>query len=380
MKILITSIVDIKSSQHNRPHQFIKYLSREHDITVLCINDWWKAGQGDLKAYSSDFDDTFKGVNIIHLTEKKMSPIFQELFSSKRVREIIEDDFDVHLNYSTLRSGYVAAKEITTVYDIADDLGAMIRSSPQIPRFLRPFGGFLGDILIKRNIDISKIITVTTENLIESYRIPKGKSRVISNGVDIDLFHDYGCTKKEELGLDGFILGYVGVLREWVDFEPVFKALKRLNKEIKMVIIGREGRFKENINMAKKYGLEDRVIFTGMIPYPKVPEYISAMDICIIPFRQGAISENAVPLKLFEYMACNKPVICTELSGVKRIAKNRVLYADNDEDYYMHIHKLYNDYDMMSHLGESGRKFVESNYDWSKIVAQLETILVEALI
>ena len=60
MKILITSIVDLKKSQHQtlgkfdqnvqhfgwvRPHQFVKYLSEKHEVTVLSINDWWK---GDL--------------------------------------------------------------------------------------------------------------------------------------------------------------------------------------------------------------------------------------------------------------------------------------------------------------------------------------------
>ena len=60
MKILITSIVDLKKSQHNRPHQFVKYLSRKHEVTVLSINDWWKGGQDNLDAYSSEFDDVFK--------------------------------------------------------------------------------------------------------------------------------------------------------------------------------------------------------------------------------------------------------------------------------------------------------------------------------
>ena len=57
MKILMTSIVDLKKSQHNRPHQFVKYLSKNHEVTVLSINDWWKGGQNNPEGYSSDFDD-----------------------------------------------------------------------------------------------------------------------------------------------------------------------------------------------------------------------------------------------------------------------------------------------------------------------------------
>lgn len=136
MKILITSIVDLKKSQHNRPHQFVKHLSEKHEVTVLSINDWWKGGQDDLEAYSSEFDDVFKRIEYFYLTDKKVSPILQELLFKKKVKEVLKEDFDVHLNYSTLISGYVAAKKIKTIYDVADDLGAMIKDSPQIPRLL----------------------------------------------------------------------------------------------------------------------------------------------------------------------------------------------------------------------------------------------------
>ena len=150
MKILITSIVDLKKSQHNRPHQFVRYLSKKHEVTVLSINDWWKGGQDDLESYSSEFNDVFKRIDYFYLTDKRVSPILQELLFRKKVKEALKEDFDVHLNYSTSISGYEAAKSVKTVYDIADDLGAMIKGSPQIPRLLRPFGGVLGDLMMRK--------------------------------------------------------------------------------------------------------------------------------------------------------------------------------------------------------------------------------------
>ena len=172
MNILITSIIDLKKSQHNRPHQLIKYLSKNHKITVLSINDWWKGGQENLEIYSKDFSAIFDEIDYNYLTDKKMSPILQELFPSKKVKELLKNDFDVHLNYSTLISGYLASKRINTVYDIADDLSAMIRASPQIPFLLQPFGGYLGDIMIRKNIANSDRVTVTTDELIQSCNIP----------------------------------------------------------------------------------------------------------------------------------------------------------------------------------------------------------------
>ena len=251
MNILITSIVDLKKSQHNRPHHFVKYLSKKHNVTVLSLNDWWKGGQDDLESYSEYFSEIFNRVDYRHLTDKKISPIIQEVFSRNKVTNLMkEKDFEVHLNYSTLVSGYYAAKKLDTVYDIADDLSAMIKESPQIPSLLRSVGGIFGDIMLKKNISISSKITLTTDNLGKTYSIPENKSEIISNGVDTNLFRNYGQKMKEELGLNGFILGYVGVLREWIDFEPVFSVLNELENEINLVIVGKEGRFKENIELA----------------------------------------------------------------------------------------------------------------------------------
>ena len=379
MKILITSIIDIVNSQHSRLHEFIKYLSERHDITILCINDWWKSKQSDMRIYAKDFDEIFSKVNILYLTDKRISPIIQEIFSLKKISEVASERFDVHLNYGSPISGYIAARRINTVFDIADDLGAMIRVSPQIPWLLRPFGSVLGDFLIKENIDRSKMITVTHENLVEHYNIPENKCKVIPNGVDTRLFRDYGSMKRDELGLDGFILGYIGVLREWVDLKPVFLALKELNEDIKMIIIGGEGNLKQNVDLALQCGLEDRVVFIGTVPYSQTPMFISAMDVCIIPFRRGAISDHSLPLKLFEYMACKKPIISTELAGVKKIIGENILYANSCEDYVNQISKTYMSNKLRSQMGEYGRNFVTSNYDWSEITKDLEKVLYKTI-
>ena len=374
MKILMTSIVDLKKSQHNRPHQFAKYLSIEHEVTVLSINDWWKGGQEDLEGYSSDFDDVFERIELIHLTEKKVSPILQELFSAKIVEGVLKEDFDVHLNYGTLISGYFASKKVKTVYDMADDLGAMIRSSPQIPGLLRLFGGAFGDLMVGRNVRRSERVTVTTDTLMQSCNLHETKCELIPNGVDTTLFRDCGDTK-EEFGLDGFVIGYVGVLREWVDLEPVFMALKDLDDEITMVVVGKEGAFEENVNLAERCGVADRVMFTGMVPYTQVPRYISAMDVCLIPFRRGAISESALPLKLFEYMACGKPVISSGIPGIKRIAGEWVLYASTGDEYREKISEVYGNEGLRSRMGEEGRRLVEENYDWGQIMGRMGAIL-----
>jgi glycosyltransferase involved in cell wall biosynthesis len=216
--------------------------------------------------------------------------------------------------------------------------------------------------------------------MMDSLKVPGEKTQIVPNGVDTGLFKKYPSKElRKELGLSGnFVLGYVGVLREWVDFEPVFKALKSLNKKkVKVLIVGEEGRFTEKKELAKKCGIEDRVVFSGTIPYSEVPKYISCMDTCLIPFRVNKISENAVPLKLFEYMACERPVISTRLRGVEDTIGDRILYANSTDEYIELVSELMNDKSLPKGLGKKGRGFVVENYDWRTNVRDLERVLIK---
>jgi glycosyltransferase involved in cell wall biosynthesis len=352
-------------------------LSQKHDITVLSINDWWKGSQGDLESYSSDFKDIFSKIDYYYLTNRKIPPFIQEVIFTKKIKELSKHDFDVHLNYNSLITGYRVSKHFKTLFDLADDIPEMIRRSPQIPKLFSPLGGLMGDYYLKKNIKIANSITLTTSELKKNYKIPNEKIKIVSNGVDTENFIYYKKSK-EKYGFEGFIVGYVGVLREWVDLKPVFMALKQLDEDIKLLVVGSEGRFKENVKLAIKYGLEDRVIFTGMIPYSSVPHYISAMDVGIIPFSLNMLSHHALPMKLFEYMSCEKPVISSPILPVQNSVGNNVLYASNTEEYIEKIKLLYENNHLRKEMAKKGRK-IALNHDWQSMSELLESYLLEII-
>lgn len=392
MKILVTSIVDLRKTSHNRLHQFIKHLSPNHSITVLSINDCWKSGQTDVGRYRAGVEDIIKDIAIRHFTEAGVSPYLQEVYSAVTLNRIMKEidyaGFDIHLNYNALVSGYCVAGKmkaagINTVFDIADDLPRMIRNSPQIPAALRPVGSFIGRTLVNKNIRIAARVTSITKSFRDSYRIPEDKFEFISNGVDTGLFRSQPCQQlRQSLGVNSdFVIGYVGVLREWTDFEPVFTAIEHIDRSkyrMKLLIVGEEGGIGRIKRLAGKHRIEDSVIFTGTVPYTRVPEYISCMDACLIPFNNGGVADSSVPLKLFEYMACEKPVICSRLTDVSRLAGDRVFYASDGEEYHDNLIALYGNSELREKAGVEGRKFVEQGYSWAKILARLEEVLYEA--
>jgi glycosyltransferase involved in cell wall biosynthesis len=256
----------------------------------------------------------------------------------------------------------------------------MVRNSPQIPAILRPLGGFMGKVVFENNVALSKTITVAGRYLKED--IKAGDVRIVPNGVDTEIFRfspNGGLRSSLKLD-DSFVLGYIGALREWVDLEPVFKSVSELKSKfnIRLLIVGGEEGFLENKKLAAKYGVENETLFIGAVPYAEVPGYISCMDACLIPFRKNKVADNSCPLKLFEYMACERPVICTRIREVESIVGDRILYASEASEYQEAMTKLYNDKSLRAAMGQRGRTFVTENYEWSKLSSDFEEILLEA--
>jgi glycosyltransferase involved in cell wall biosynthesis len=389
MRILISSLIDLQKSSHNsRLHQFLKYLSKNHNITVLSLNDWWKSNWDNRSnEYQDDFHHVFDNIESLYLTDKKISPVLQDILSvlrPQKIESLLKNvKYDLHFSYNSLFCGYTISKyfnskNINTIYDIADDLPAMASTSPQIPRLLKPLGGFVTSVVLEENIRLARKVTYTTNSLITSCKIPNNKSVLIPNGVDTELFREYPSSSlRNKLGIDNcFVIGHVGVLREWLDFRPLFNAFRFLSKymDARLLIVGGGIGYDETTRLAEEYGISKSVLFTGTVPYSQVPYYISCMDVCAIPFKLDRVSQNSLPLKIFEYMSCNKPVISTNIQGVIENFQNNVLYVSNSEDYIHKIKTIYLDDELRKRLGSIGRSIVISNYDWRIITEDLENL------
>jgi len=375
MKILVVSILDIQRSAPNRVHHFIKHLSPRHHICTLCLSDKGRDLDNRSERYFSGFWRTSQGPEVHYFTSMEWSPFLQETLSPALLRQRDLSDHDVLLNYNTLISGLAVAKRsnLPMVYDIADDLPAMISYSHLVPGLLRPAGQCIGSWLVKRNVRAADRVTATWTGFRDRFSIPEEKFISIPNGVDTTIFRKVPSDLRERLGLENrIVLGYVGVLREWVDLEPVFLALKRFPEGC-LLIIGDEGRMKETRAHVSAYGIESQVIFTGTVPYIDVPTYISCTDACIIPFDHQAISQHAVPLKLFEYFACEKPVISTRIRGIQQAAGNKIFYADT-ADEYLNLLKNIPTADLTDSIRKN-REFVTDRFDWEVICRELELLL-----
>jgi len=382
MNILVLSLADLKKINFQRPHHFIKHLSQEHAVTILCVNAWWLKDKKDAMV-----EDCLKETDFYYLSNDDTSPIWQELTIKKRMNSLKLDicDFDVCINFHCLLAGLILSRQqkIPFIFDICDDLIEWITISDRVPNYLKSLFKGVSKFLIAKNIKLASKITYSLESIRDLYHIPENKSKLVPNGVDIDFFFDRGIQSREKLGIpfDNFVIGFVGFLGEWTKLEMILEINSQLKRDfdIIIVIVGDGPKKIYYEKMCKDLQIKENIIFTGNVQYSKVPEYISIMNICLLPFDISNISQNALPLKLFEYMACKKPIISTPIEGVKSIAGHLVFYSKDENELKNIIQNFFNNPNLMIEMGEKGREFVEKNYNWDTICVSMERTIQTTL-
>ncbi|MBC7345634.1 MAG: glycosyltransferase, partial [Clostridia bacterium] len=107
---------------------------------------------------------------------------------------------------------------------------------------------------------------------------------------------------------------------------------------------------------------------------------IAAADICLLPaYTSEKIMRDIVPIKLYEYMAIAKPVISTNLPGVRREfgEGNGVVYVERPEDVVPKAIELVKS-GQLAELGQKARRFVKKN-SWDKVTDEFEALLEEVI-
>lgn len=231
-----------------------------------------------------------------------------------------------------------------------------------------------------------KIVVVSAglkQTLQSVYNVPENKIAVIGNGANIELFKPMDIVesrKKLNLAQNNAYIGFVGNLAPWQGVEYFIKSTPEIldkHPNTRFLIIGDGVLKKKLVKLAEQIGTSDKFIFSGSIPYEKVPLYINATDVCVAPFlgseRNAKLGFSA--LKLFEYMACGKPLITTSVVEIKEeIIDNKtgiIIEPDNPTMLAKSIIYLLEHSTIRIQMGENGRKFVIERHSWDNVAKRV---------
>jgi glycosyltransferase involved in cell wall biosynthesis len=133
-------------------------------------------------------------------------------------------------------------------------------------------------------------------------------------------------------------------------------------------VIG-DGPYKRNLKLlSQKLGIFNSVVFEGYVPYEKVPEHLVGSDcfICPLPYRiEWSVSS---PIKLFEYLACTKPIILTPIPAHKNIISSNkyIVWTDGDKvhDFTRAIEDAYMNRKILIENSRSALNDIFGKHEW----------------
>ena len=256
--------------------------------------------------------------------------------------------------------------------------------------FMRNTGvSIYNKVFINRVLDSAEVIIATTRSYAEESPFLKNyldKIVVIPNGINLEEVTT-NLTREESriklgLPLKTKIILFFGSLVPYKGPDILLKAFKIIKKEfpeVKLIFGGRGQMLVELQSMAKKFGLEDDVIFLGFVEEEDKVLYYKSADIFSLPSTNMAESFGIVNL---EAMASGIPVVGSNLGGIPDIVedgKNGLLAKPRDpQSLADSLLKLLKDDDLRVKMGNNGRKMV-ADYTWDKIAKTTEDLYKDVL-
>jgi glycosyltransferase involved in cell wall biosynthesis len=294
------------------------------------------------------------------------------LTSIGQIRRLIEKErIDVLLLYNLPQLPLLRLAEQTGArvhFDLADDLVAMMRLED---RLVAAAGGELvARWAQRRMISRASTVTVASRALHETIDRP---SLMLPNGADLEEL-DRADGSAWRSSVTGPTVGFVGAFEYWVDYNLILETAKRL-PGIKFLLVGGGRKLDYLQARIADLGLTN-IKLTGAMPYREAMNHVEAMDVCLLPFTRGAVSDGSCPLKLFEYAALRKPVVSTSTLEVKRIGAGWVRFADDAPAFVDAIESFLDDRRAAERAAETGRALVERAYNWMNLAKLFEDFLV----
>lgn len=173
---------------------------------------------------------------------------------------------------------------------------------------------------------------------------------------------------RQKYGIEGDFLLYVGRIDASKNVPELFDFFERyrtaVQRDVKLVLIGKA---------AVEIPQRPDIVHLGFLPEEDKFDAIAATAVLVQPSLYESLSMVAL-----EAWLLRKPVLlngrCEVLKHQCR-ASNGGLYYHSYDEFELTLNRLLDDPSLRHRLGQQGRRFVRSRYDWDIIVAKYQAIL-----
>jgi len=237
------------------------------------------------------------------------------------------------------------------------------------------------------------VLTEQLRELLSKKGVHHLKITVAHDGVDLRHFqnaHLKGAQIKVRMGipLQSTLIGYVGrfvTMEQEKGIKDLLESMSYLpdyNGSIYMAFIG--GPMNHVPAYYKLIGklhlARNHFQFHDLVPIGEVPAYLAACDIVAMPFPWTPhYAYHMSPLKMFEYMAAEKPILATRLPSVMEVladGQNAVLVEpDNPMALAQGIRRIIENKEFSQRISSRARQDV-LNYTWEMRAQRIAHFIV----
>jgi glycosyltransferase involved in cell wall biosynthesis len=150
------------------------------------------------------------------------------------------------------------------------------------------------------------------------------------------------------------------------------------DSRVTLEIVG-DGRYlDETRQKADEMARHAKIVFLGWLEPSAVPEYLKSIDVGLYCLRtENVFCESKSPTKLFEYMACGKPYVCSNFGEAPRFAEHGVtgFIASDKDEFARYCRMLLEDPGLRAELGRNARRKIETDYNLGNAAASLHARL-----
>lgn len=154
--------------------------------------------------------------------------------------------------------------------------------------------------------------------------------------------------------------GYIGTMSEWFDTEVIQKILD-LDPKYEVILVGR--------NYLKELR-HPRVHYLGVRRHQELAGMIQSFDVCLYNFKQTPVLDTINPVKIYEYLSLNKPVLAVKSKETIQLQNYLMLYTNVDEIQNLLHDKVQRPF---SNPAEH-KKFLDEN-SWEARCRRMEQVL-----
>jgi glycosyltransferase involved in cell wall biosynthesis len=233
----------------------------------------------------------------------------------------------------------------------------------------------------------AKAVTVTSRALRERalglgleparvHYVPSG-----SNVRTVTVLDMAACRREIGLPDDGPVACFVGFVQYDLDLAiRAFAVARARVPEARLILVGPRNR--EAARLVDEAGVRAMVHEFGPQPFAKVPLFLGASDVLLLPLSDNLMNRARGPIKLGDYLASGRATLANPVGDVVEIfARDEVgvLAGDTPEAYGAALADLLADRPRCARLGRRAREVAEERYAWSRLTPQLEEIYRGAL-